>query len=258
MYGQTRFLLSRHMTRDSWLHRLEPVTKALVFGLTLVAIFSVNTWLSLAFVSIYLLMLCLTSKTRLSFYLGSLKNFAWMFAITFGINLVFPRNGSGGAFSYSALTTATHFTLRLALMIVAATLLTVVMAPSEIGDVMMLFGRSGGRLGRLASDFATLLTIAIRFVPVLAEEAERIKAAQILRGRKLKRFRAKVAFVVDLIIPLIEAAMRRSTNLGFALEARCYGSHSITPQPVEMKLRDGVALALSGLLVAGVLLKRFL
>ena len=246
------------MTQRSWLHRLEPVTKAALFILVLIAIFTVKTWLSLALVGGYIFMLCLTSRAGFGFYLRSLKSFAWMFAITFGINLMFPRYGSGEPFGSAALAVAAHFTLRLALMIVAATLLTVVMAPSEIGDVTMLFGRVGGRLGRLASDFGTLLTIAIRFIPILAEEAERIKAAQVLRGRKIEGLRAKIAFIVDLIIPLIEAAMRRSTNLGFALEARCYGCKRPTPVPVKMKPADGLALALSGLLVAGVLLERLL
>ncbi len=257
MHSQTQLLLSRYSSEASRLHQLDPVTKASIFIFAILAIFAADSWLSLAIVGAYLFMLCLCSGAKIVFYLRSLRNFSWMFAITFGVNLIFPRYG-GRAFTSEALGIASHFTLRLAFMILAATFLTVVMAPSEIGDVVMLFGRFGGKVGRMASDLGTMLTIAIRFMPVLAEEAERIKTAQILRGRHIGGLRSRIRFIIDLIIPLIDAALRRSTNLGFALEARCYGWHQATHRKIKLRLADRLALAFASGVLTSVLLERLL
>jgi energy-coupling factor transport system permease protein len=125
--------------------------------------------------------------------------------------------------SYEALNVAGIFSVRLALMILAATLFTVVTSPSEIGDSLLFASRLRGRAGRRMAEFAALVSISLRFVPVMFEEAERIRAAQMLRGQPTTGLLNRVRSAVTLIVPLLESAMRRSISLGYALEARCYG-----------------------------------
>jgi energy-coupling factor transport system permease protein len=211
------------MALDSHLHRLDPVIKILVFGLLLAAILLAQTWLHLACLAAYVAFLCLMSRVKMSFYLASLKYFLWMFALSLVINVAFPRGSGVAGFSLQALGIAGVFSTRLLLMILAATVMTVVTAPSEIGDTVLMLSRVRGRAGRRAAEFASLISISMRFVPVMFEEAGRIKAAQILRGRSLSGLANKISFAVGLVVPLIDSSLRRATNLGYSLEARCYG-----------------------------------
>lgn len=211
------------MALESPLHRLDPAAKVLVFCLLVTCILLSGSWMSMAVTAAYITVLCLASRVRLLFYLDSLKYFAWMFALSFAVNLIFPRGMEAERLSYEALSIAGLFSVRLALMILAATLLTVVTSPSEIGDSLLLVSRVRGRIGRRAAEFATLISISLRFVPVMFEEAERIRAAQMLRGQATSGLVNRVRSIVTLIVPLLESALRRSVSLGYALEARCYG-----------------------------------
>jgi energy-coupling factor transport system permease protein len=213
----------RYMALESPLHGLDPVFKLLVFGLLVACVLLSASWPAMAVVALYIALLCRASRVRLRFYLDSLRYFAWMFALSFAVNLVFPRGAEAERLSYQALNIAGLFSVRLALMILAATLLTVVTSPSEIGDGLLLVARIRGRVGRRAAEFATLISISLRFVPVMFEEAERIRAAQMLRGQPVSGLANRVRSVVTLVVPLLESALRRSVSLGYALEARCYG-----------------------------------
>jgi energy-coupling factor transport system permease protein len=213
----------RYMALESPLHDLDPAAKLGVFCLLIVCILLTRSWPSLGVAAAYTVVLCLASRVKLWFYLDSLKYFAWMFALSFAVNLLFPRGMGTERLSYQALTIAGVFSVRLALMILAATLFTIVTNPSEVGDGLLLVAGSRGRAGRRAAEWATLLSISLRFVPVMFEEAQRIRAAQMLRGQPTSGLVDRVRSVVTLIVPLLESALRRSVNLGYALEARCYG-----------------------------------
>jgi energy-coupling factor transport system permease protein len=213
----------RYMALESPLHGLDPAAKLVVFGLLVASVLICGSWLQLVAAACYVAVLCAVSGVRVRFYFDSLRYFSWMFALSFAINLVFPRGEGTARLSYHALSVAGVFSVRLVLMILAATLLTVVASPSEIGDSLLLLARPRGRIGRRAAEFATLVSIALRFVPVMFEEAERIRAAQRLRGQPSTGLRNRITSVVTLIVPLLESALRRSVSLGYALEARCYG-----------------------------------
>ena len=214
----------RYLALESRLHALDPVVKLVLFLLVMVSIFLSATWLQLAIVGGYIAVLCALSRVRPLFYLDGLKYFLWMFALSFAINVVFPRGQTASSLSLSALNIAGIFSTRLALMIVAATLLSVVTCPSEIGDGVLFMSRLGGRVGKRAVEFASLLSMSMRFVPVMFEEAERIKAAQMLRGQSTSGLKGRIGLAVGLIVPLINSSLRRASSLGYALEARCYGS----------------------------------
>ncbi len=213
----------RYVSRESAVHGLDPSAKMSVFVLLIASVLISKDWISLAVVAAFLICLCLVSRVGLLFYFGSFRYFAWMFALSFAINVVFPRESTCGAFTPEALNVAGIFSVRLALMILAGTLFTVTTAPYEIGDSLLMFTRFRGRAGRRVADLATVLSIALRFIPVLFEEAERIRIAQMLRGQKTRGLRRRVESVVNLIIPLFQSSLRKAANLGYALEARCYG-----------------------------------
>jgi energy-coupling factor transport system permease protein len=239
-------IFGRYRASDSRLHRLDPRIRLLVFALFTAAVFLASGWYHLLALTVYLMLLSFLAKTGPRDLLGTLKYFAWMFALTFAVNLLFPRRGEVPAMSYAALNLAAVFSSRLALMVLAATLVTMVTSPSEIGDSFLVLSRFGGRPGRLAADGATMLAITLRFVPVMLQEAERIRAAQKLRGMSPRSLGDRARSVVDLIVPLLESSLRRADHLSFALEARCYGYR--VPRSASLRLgRAEVIFACSGL-----------
>lgn len=246
----------KYIALDSRLHGLDPVVKVGLFALIIVAIFLTTAWFHLAYLAVYISVLCILSRVRFWFYLESLKYFSWMFALSFAINVIFPKGGGAEAWSYEAVSVAGIFAVRLALMIMVATLFTVVTCPSEIGDSILAFSELGGRVGRRSVELASLFSISLRFVPVMFEEAERIRATQMLRGQSTAGLVRKIRSVVSLIVPLLESALRRATNLGFALEARCYG-YSVPKTPGVRVGRDEIVMGCSGVgVLIGLLMMR--
>jgi energy-coupling factor transport system permease protein len=258
MYSGLRQKFGRYIALESRLHRLDPLFKMILFLILIASIFLSVNWPQLACVAAYIVVLCFISRVRFVFYIGSLRYFLWMFALSFAINVIFPRGDRAQALSPGALSIAGVFSVRLALMILAATLLTVVTSPSEMGDSVLVLSRFRGRIGRRAGEFASLLSISLRFVPVMFEEAERIKAAQMLRGQSSTGLTGRIRSVVGLIVPLIESSLRRATNLGFALEARCYGYRAHRLPGLRLG-PDEIMIGLSGLVILSILaLMRFL
>lgn len=237
----------RYVSRESAIHGLDPFAKVSVFVLMIASILLCLSWVSLALVAGFLICLCLLSKVSLVFYLGSLKYFSWMFALSFAINVIFPRESVHGAFSPEALSIAGIYSVRLGLMILAGTLFTVTTAPHEIGDSLLAFTGFKGRVGRRVADLATILSIALRFIPVMFEEAERIRTAQMLRGQKACGLRGRVHAVVNLMVPLFQSSLKKSANLGFALESRCYGYMVPSTEGLRIGGREAVLLAASTL-----------
>jgi energy-coupling factor transport system permease protein len=212
-----------YVSRESVLHGLDPLARVSVFILIIASVLLARQWLPLALVAAFLIALCLLSRVNLAFYFGGLRYFSWMFALSFAINVVFPRDPAHGAFSPGALNIAGIYSVRLGLMILAGTLFTVTTAPHEIGDSLLTFTRFRGRAGRRVADLAVIISISLRFIPVMFEEAERIRTAQMLRGQKARGLRERVRAVVSLIVPLLQSSLRKAADLGFALESRCYG-----------------------------------
>ena len=117
------------------------------------------------------------------------------------------------------------FTARLAAAIVAATLLTLTTAPMEITSGLARFFSPLRRFGFPAGDMALMLSIALRFIPVLLDEAERLRKAQLARGADFSgSFLRRSKNLVPLLVPLLVAACGRADRLALAMESRCYAS----------------------------------
>jgi energy-coupling factor transport system permease protein len=256
MATRLRQSFGRYVSRESVMHGLDPSVKVAVFLMLIVSILLCGGWPATGIVAALLVALCAASGVSLAFYLGGLKYFTWMFALSFAINLLFPRNPAQHALSPGALNTAGVFSARLALMILAGTLFTVTTAPHEIGDSLLAFAGLRGRAGRKVADLAAILSISLRFIPVMFEEAERIRTAQMLRGQKARGLSGRVRAVVNLIAPLFQASLRKAAVLGFALESRCYGY--MVPKGAGMRVgrSEWLMLALSAACMASLLVIR--
>ena len=256
MASGIRQSFGRYVSRESVIHGLDPFVKMTVFAIIIASILLCRDWTSLALAAALLTTLCIVSQVGMRFYLSGLRYFSWMFALSFAINVFFPRGSTESPLSTGALNIAGIFSLRLGLMILAGTLFTVTTAPHEIGDSLLMFTRFRGRVGRRVADLATILSISLRFIPVMFEEAERIKIAQMLRGQRARGLRQRVRTVVNLIVPLFQSSLRRATYLSFALEARCYGHMVPRTEGLRLGFYEAVLLAVSSGCLALIILLR--
>lgn len=143
-------------------------------------------------------------------------------------------------------------TLRLVLLLNATALLTLTTTPIRLTDGLE---RVMGRLRvPMAHELAMMMTIALRFIPTLIEETERLMKAQTARGADFERggLIARAKSLIPLLVPLFVGALRRADDLATAMEARCYrgGEGRTRLRPLRYQARDGAALLLAGGLLA--------
>lgn len=142
-------------------------------------------------------------------------------------------------------------------LVLAATLMMATTDPLALADGLERLLRPGQRLGLPAGELALMLTLALRFVPTMAEEAERIMRAQLARGSSFQGY--KVKNLMPLVIPLFVSAFRRAEGLAEAMEARAYRVDKSRTRMRELSFRaaDYIFLLMAGLLVAGSVYYRF-
>lgn len=214
---------------NSLLHRLDPRTKIILLFFFLVAIFAVSSAASYALLSGLTLALMLVSRVPMRMMLRSVKPLWWIILFTFVIHL-FSTPGEELAkvwiFSVTmeGLVQGFLICLRLVLLILLSSLLTFTTSPLKLTDAMERLLSPLRRFGVPAHELAMMMTIALRFVPTLIEETDRIMKAQQSRGADfsegsiMKRLRA----LVPILVPLFLSAFRRADDLAMAMEARCY------------------------------------
>ncbi|MDN5362648.1 MAG: energy-coupling factor transport system permease protein [Moorella sp. (in: firmicutes)] len=145
---------------------------------------------------------------------------------------------------------------RVFFLVLAAALLTATTDPLALADGLERLLAPGQRIGLPAQELALMLTLALRFVPTLLEEAERIMRAQMARGASFRGLQVKN--LMPLVIPLFVSAFRRAEGLAEAMEARAYqgGSGRTRMRELRMKTADFLCLLLAGALAAGSLYYR--
>ena len=245
---------------DSVLHRLDPRTKLVLLLLLLVAVFAFDSPPAYAVLSGFTLILMLLSRVPMPMMFRSLKPLWWLLAFTFVVHL-FSHEGTE-IFTVFSLTATVEgaergffICLRLVLLILLSALLTYTTSPLLLTDGIEDLFAPFGRIGVPAHELAMMMTIALRFVPTLIEETDRIQKAQQARGADfvtgslLRRARN----VVPILVPLFLSAFRHADNLALAMEARCYrgGVGRTRMKALRLSRLDYFAGALTLVLLAG-------
>ena len=222
--------LGQYLPGDTAVHRLDRRAKILLTIVYIVMIFCVTSpvWyvLPLAFLLMTARLSGLTPKSLLK----SIKPLRFLLILTFALNLFFS-SGETVWVQWGALRltregflTAVHFSMRLVFLVTGTSVLTLTTSPVALSDgIEMLL--SPLKIVRFpAHELAMMMTIALRFIPTLIEEADKIMKAQMARGADfesgnlLKRAKA----MIPLLVPLFVSAFRRAGDLAMAMEARCY------------------------------------
>lgn len=256
--------LGRYVAVESPVHRLDPRTKFLAVMALMVGTVTTTQWAPAALVAAAVLAGAAVAHLPLRLVLRNLIPFVWLFAFTFFLHAVMTPGQvvwrlpvADVPFTDAGLRLGTLFTVRLAAVVTTAALLTLTTAPMEITDGLERLLSPLRRFGFPAHELAMMVSIALRFIPVLVEEAERLHRAQVSRGADFSGGPiARARKLVPLLVPLFIAAFARADRLALAMESRCYrgGEGRTSYRQLCFAWRDLAAAALTALLLGLVVL----
>ena len=258
----TNIALGRYIPTNSIIHRLDPRIKIVNMLLLMVAIFLPARFAGYGIIGIIAVSLVLLSRLKFGFILKSLKPVMLMLVFLLVINVFVLRTGYVvinlfGLLVYSdALFQTAYIVVRLLLMIMITTLLTATTKPLDltlgIEDLLAPFKR----FKVPAHEIAMMISIALRFIPTLIEESQRIMKAQASRGVDLSegKINEKIVAILSLIVPLFVSSFQRAEELADAMEARGYSPTSIRTRYKQLKItmKDWISFVLVCLILASV------
>ena len=256
--------LGQYYPADSVVHRLDPRVKIILLIALIVAIFLAQNLLAFVPVIAFLIIATKLSKVPVKMMLKGLKPLRFILILTFILNLFFlqgetPLLDLGFAvIKKESLITAIHYSLRLVLLVLASSLLTLTTPPITLTDGLERLLSPLRAIHFPAHEMAMMMSIALRFIPTLLEEADKIMKAQTARGADFEsgNLIARAKAMVPLLVPLFVSAFRRAGDLAMAMEARCYhgGEGRTRLRVLKCQKRDYIACALMAALIVIVIL----
>ena len=225
-----KLLLGRYLQGDSLIHRLDPRTKFLATFLFIIIVFLANNWLTYFILAIFTMIALLASKIPMSFFWNGVKPLLWVILFTVVLQMVFTTGGDvyvEWAFikitSYGVINAIFIF-LRFMFIIFISTLMTLTTPPLQIADAMESIMKPLGKIGVPVHEIALMLSIALRFVPTLMDEAQKIMNAQRARGVDFGEGNLfeQMKAIIPILIPLFVSSFNRAEDLATAMEARGY------------------------------------
>jgi len=254
------FTLGRYLPMDSPIHKMDPRAKIGALLIALIAIFFPAGWIGYAVIFAVVACVIILSKLSWGFIWKAMKPMMFMLFFLLVINILVVKTGDEwltlGSFTiYSdAVIQTLYIAVRLLLMIMITTCLTATTKPLDmtlgIEDLLKPFQK----IGVPSHEIAMLISIALRFIPDLIDETERIMKAQESRGVDMKegKLSERVMAILSLIVPLFVSAFQRAEDLANAMEARGYapGEPRTRYKVLKMERRDYILLLGAVLLLA--------
>lgn len=251
--------IGQYVKGDSVLHRLDPRTK--IFGMLaiMVALFFVNNWIGLLYAAVVVFAVLFASQVPLKFYIRGVKPLRWILLFTAAIQ-IFLTPGEiiwqWGILHITAegMRLAIFMCVRLVLLVMTTSVLTLTTTPIVLTDAVENLLSPFKRIGVPAHELAMMMTIALRFIPLLADETEKIMAAQKARGAAFDEggLMDRARALLPILVPLFLSAINRASELAMAMEARCYhgGEGRTRLHELHYENRDRVAGILVALILA--------
>lgn len=225
-----RLILGRYIPYDSYVHRLDPRSKLLATILYIVILFFANNWQTYLVMTILVLIGIYLSKIPMQHFINGVKPMLGLFLFTAAIQMLFTPGINTyfeiGFISISreGILNGIFVFLRFALIIFMSILLTLTTEALRLTDAIEYFLTPFKKMGFPVHDLALMLSIGLRFVPTLMDEAEKIMTAQRARGMDFSEGTVldKIRNLVPLLVPLFNRSFDRAIDLATAMEARDY------------------------------------
>lgn len=243
--------IGQYFPGDTIIHKLDPRVKIIMSFAFIISLFFIDTFYPYLMVLGLLLAVIKLSGVPIKFVLKGLKPLTFIILITFLINMFMTEGVE--LFTIGPLTVtveglkqATFMALRLVFLIMGTSLLTLTTSPISLTDGIEKLLSPLKVIGLPAHELAMMMTIALRFIPTLLEETDKIMKAQMARGADFESGNVlnRAKNLVPLLVPLFINAFRRADELAMAMEARCYrgGDFRTRLNEIKMERHDYVAL----------------
>lgn len=248
--------IGQYFPGDTIIHRLDPRIKIIIISLFIASLFFINSFTPYIFILGFILLVIKISKVPLKFILKGIRPLFFIILITFTIN-VFMTKGEvllelgPLAVTKEGLYQAIFMALRLVFLITGTSLLTLTTSPIVLTDGIEKLLSPFKKVGLPAHELAMMMTIALRFIPTLLEETDKIMKAQMARGADFEsgNILRRAKNLVPLLVPLFINAFRRADELATAMEARCYRGGDNRTRLNELKLKKIDIVALVSMII---------
>jgi len=260
--------IGQYIPGDSIFHRADPRTKILLTFAFMVLIFMIGSYISFVIITLFVLLAIVVSGIPLKYTLKGLKPIIIIIIFTSVINLFSVKGtpivdyGILARITYQGAAQAFFLALRLVLLIVGASLLTFTTTPILLTDGIEKLLNPLKKIGLPAHELAMMMTIALRFIPTLMEETDKIIKAQSARGADFDtgNIIQRAKSFIPVLVPLFVSAFRRADELAVAMEARCYRGSEGRTRMRQLKFTgaDKLLAGVFAVFAAGLLLLEYL
>lgn len=242
--------LGQYYPADSVIHKLDPRVKLFGTLIYIISLFCFRGVAALFIATLFLLVVIKLSKVPFKFMVKGLKAIIILMLITAVFNLFMTPGETLVSFwileiTKEGATNAAMMAIRLTYLILGTSIMTLTTTPNQLTDGLEKSMMPLSKIGVPVHAIAMMMSIALRFIPILIEETDKIMKAQMARGADFEsgNLLKKVKSMIPLLVPLFVSAFRRADDLAMAMEARCYhgGSGRTKMKPLHYEGRDRVA-----------------
>lgn len=259
-----RSIIGQYIPVNSLIHRIDPRIKVVAVVLYIVFAFLIRSAIGYAVLTLFLLGCIWLSKINISYMIKALRPIVAILIFTLVINLFFTSTGST-IFEWwiiritdRGIIMSVKITYRLVLLIMGSSILTLTTTTVDLTDAMERLMRPLNIIKFPVHELSMMMTIALRFIPTLMEETDRIMKAQKARGANFEEGNAisRAKALIPVLVPLFVSAFRIATDLATAMESRCYhgGEGRTRMKILKMHTSDYISTGLITLLTAFVIL----
>ena len=257
--------IGQYYPGDSVLHKLDPRTKILAILVYMVSLFIVNNFYGLLGMMAISILAVAVSKVPIKYFFRGLKMIIFIVLLTVALQMFMTPGDVVWQWSFLKITKegirqAVFMGTRLVLLISITSILTLTTTPIALTDGIERLLKPFRRFGVPAHELAMMMSIALRFIPTLVEETDKIMKAQAARGASFDtgNLIEKVKALVPLLVPLFLSAFQRADELAIAMEARCYhgGTNRTRLKALQYTRKDLAAGILCVCMVAAAIISR--
>ncbi len=257
--------LGQYFPKDSVIHKLDPRVKIILTIIMIAALFSIKTFAGFGIMLVFLAVITALSKISPKIILKSIKPLMFVIVFTAFFNIfygggepVFKSISWLSWITYTGLSNAAFMAIRIILLIIATSFMTYTTSPVMLTDAIERLISPLKKLKVPVHEFAMMMTIALRFIPTLVDETEKIINAQKARGADFEtgNLLRRAKALIPIMVPLIVSSFRRAEELADAMECRCYhGGEGRTRYKVySMGMRDFIAFLVMAVIFTTIIL----
>lgn len=255
-----KMIFGRYIPGDSFVHKLDPRSKLIFVFAFIVVVFLANNAITYGLLLAFTLLVILMSKIRLYFLINGLKPVMILLVFTFLIHILFTREGDllfelGFLKVYEeGLRQGIFISIRFLVLVFMTSILTLTTSPISITDGIEVLLNPLKKIKLPVHELALMMSIALRFIPTLMDETDKIMKAQMARGSDLSAgpLKERMKAVVPLLVPLFVSAFKRAEDLATAMEVRGYkgGEGRTRYRQLKWDWRDTLSLVALAIMTA--------